>query len=226
MIVDLYVKERAAHAQPTSLAQVVLLPVRRPADAVHRWSRRRQPATTSSTACSSPTSCRTCSSSPAYLAVSAALVYSRQYLLDRGLLRGEFFTLLLFALLGMMVMISANSFLTVYLGLELLSLCLYAMVALNRDSARLDRGGDEVLRARRAASGLLLYGMSMIYGATGTLDITEVASRCEHCSCTASQNTRSSCSAWCSSSPGSPSSSAWCRSTCGSRTSTTARPPR
>ena len=63
-----------------------------------------------------------------YLSVSAALVYSRQYLLDRGLLRGEFVTLLLFALLGMMVMISAASFLTLYLGLELMSLCLYAMV--------------------------------------------------------------------------------------------------
>jgi len=70
-----------------------------------------------------------------YVAVSAALVYSRQYLADRGLLRGEFVTLLLFALLGMMVMISAASFLTLYLGLELMSLCLYAMVALNRDSA-------------------------------------------------------------------------------------------
>ena len=70
----------------------------------------------------------------ATIAVSVALAYSRQYLFDRGLLRGEFLTLLLFALLGMMVMMSANSFLSLYLGLELLSLCLYAMVALNRDS--------------------------------------------------------------------------------------------
>ena len=70
-----------------------------------------------------------------YLSVSAALVYSRQYLLERGLLRGEFVTLLLFSLLGMMVMISAASFLTLFLGLELMSLCLYALVALNRDSA-------------------------------------------------------------------------------------------
>ena len=66
-----------------------------------------------------------------YVAVSAALVYSRQYLLDRGQLRGEFISLLLFSLLGMMILVSANSFLTVYLGLELMSLCLYAMVALN-----------------------------------------------------------------------------------------------
>ena len=70
-----------------------------------------------------------------------------------ALLRGEFFTLLLFSLLGMMVMICASSFLTLYLGLELMSLCLYALVALNRDSARVDRGGDEVLRARRAVLG-------------------------------------------------------------------------
>ena len=68
-------------------------------------------------------------------AVAVALAYARRYLLDRGLLRGEFLSLLLFALLGMMVMISANSFLTLYLGLELLSLSLYALVALNRDSA-------------------------------------------------------------------------------------------
>ena len=70
-----------------------------------------------------------------YVATSAALVYSRQYLADQGLLRGEFVTLLLFSLLGMMVMISAASFLTLFVGLELMSLCLYALVALNRDSA-------------------------------------------------------------------------------------------
>src|SRR5574341_2043189 len=70
-----------------------------------------------------------------YLAVGTVLVYSRRYLLERGLLRGEFLSLLLFALLGIMIMISANSFLSLYLGLELLSLCLYSMVALNRDSA-------------------------------------------------------------------------------------------
>jgi len=111
----------------------------------------------------------------AYGAVSAALVYSRQYLLDRGLLRGEFLSLLLFALLGMMVMMSANSFLTVYLGLELLSLCLYAMVALNRDSAASTEAAMKYFVLGALASGLLLYGMSMIYGATGTLTITEVA---------------------------------------------------
>ena len=111
----------------------------------------------------------------AYGAVSVALVYSRQYLLDRGLLLGEFLTLLLFALLGMMVMMSANSFLTVYIGLELLSLCLYAMVALNRDSAASTEAAMKYFVLGALASGMLLYGMSMIYGATGTLALNDVA---------------------------------------------------
>jgi NADH-quinone oxidoreductase subunit N len=110
----------------------------------------------------------------AYGAVSAALVYSRVYLLDRGLLRGEFLALLLFALLGMMVMVSANSFLTVYLGLELLSLCLYAMVALNRDSAASTEAAMKYFVLGALASGMLLYGMSMVYGATGSLDLGKV----------------------------------------------------
>jgi NADH-quinone oxidoreductase subunit N len=110
-----------------------------------------------------------------YASVWAALVYSRQYLLDRGLLRGEFITLLLFSLLGMMIMISAASFLTVYLGLELMSLCLYAMVALNRDSAQSTEAAMKYFVLGALSSGLLLYGMSMVYGATGTLGITEVA---------------------------------------------------
>ena len=109
-----------------------------------------------------------------YLAAWAALVYSRQWLLDRNLLRGEFITLLLFSLLGMMVMISASSFLTVYLGLELMSLCLYAMVALNRDSAASTEAAMKYFVLGALSSGMLLYGMSMIYGATGTLDIPAV----------------------------------------------------
>jgi NADH-quinone oxidoreductase subunit N len=113
----------------------------------------------------------------AYLAVSAALVYSRQYLIDRNLMRGEFLTLLLFSLLGMMVLISANSFITVYLGLELMSLCLYALVALNRDSALSTEAAMKYFVLGALASGLLLYGMSMIYGATGTLNLTEVSSQ-------------------------------------------------
>jgi NADH-quinone oxidoreductase subunit N len=111
----------------------------------------------------------------AYLATSVALVYSRQYLADRDLLRGEFLSLLLFSLLGMMVMISANSFLTVYLGLELMSLCLYALVALNRDSAASTEAAMKYFVLGALSSGLLLYGMSMIYGATGSLDLREIA---------------------------------------------------
>jgi len=111
-----------------------------------------------------------------YLAVSAAIVYSRSYLAERGMLRGEFMSLLLFSLLGMMVLISAASFLTIFLGLELMSLCLYAMVALNRDSATSTEAAMKYFVLGALSSGLLLYGMSMIYGATGTLGINEVAS--------------------------------------------------
>ena len=111
----------------------------------------------------------------AYGAVSAALVYSRQYLLDRGLLRGEFLALLLFSLLGVMLMASAGSLLILYLGLELLSLCLYAMVALNRDSAVSTEAAMKYFVLGALASGMLLYGMSMIYGATGSLSIPEIA---------------------------------------------------
>jgi NADH-quinone oxidoreductase subunit N len=110
-----------------------------------------------------------------YIGASAALVYSRQYMLDRDLFKGEFLTLLLFSLLGGMILMSANSFLTVYMGLELLSLCLYAMVALNRDSAASTEAAMKYFVLGALASGLLLYGMSMIYGATGTLTITDVA---------------------------------------------------
>jgi NADH-quinone oxidoreductase subunit N len=112
-----------------------------------------------------------------YGAVSAALVYSRQYLVDRGLMRGEFVSLMLFSLLCMMVMISANSFLTIYLGLELMTLCLYAMVALDRDSPTSTEAAMKYFVLGALASGLLLYGLSMIYGATGTLTLHEVAGR-------------------------------------------------
>jgi NADH-quinone oxidoreductase subunit N len=110
-----------------------------------------------------------------YIAVSACLVYTRRYLEVRGLLSGEFFTLLMFSMLGMMVMISASHLLTLYLGLELLSLCLYAMVALNRDSAASTEAAMKYFVLGALASGLLLYGMSMIYGATGTLEIAKIA---------------------------------------------------
>lgn len=107
--------------------------------------------------------------------VIVMLLYTRAYTAARGMFRGEFFTLALFATLGMMVMISANHLLTLYLGLELLSLSLYAMVALQRDSARATEAAMKYFVLGSLASGMLLYGMSMLYGATGTLEITELA---------------------------------------------------
>ena len=110
-----------------------------------------------------------------YLAVSMMLVYSRTYLLARGLFTGEFLALVLFTLMGMMVMISASNFITLYLGLELLSLSLYAMVALQRDSAAATEAAMKYFVLGALASGLLLYGMSMLYGATGSLDVNTIS---------------------------------------------------
>ena len=113
-----------------------------------------------------------------YVTVLIVMWYSRDYMLDRAPhAKGEFYSLSLFATLGMMVMISANHFLTVYLGLELLSLSLYGMVALNRDSVQATEAAMKYFVLGALASGLLLYGMSLIYGATGTLEITAVAER-------------------------------------------------
>ncbi len=110
-----------------------------------------------------------------YLSIALCMVYSRSYLAVRGLYRGDFFVLTLFATLGMMVMISANHFLTLYLGLELMSLCLYALIAMNRDSSVSVEAAMKYFVLGALASGLLLYGMSMLYGATGSLDISTVA---------------------------------------------------
>ena len=110
-----------------------------------------------------------------YLVSFLAFLYARQYLVDRGIYRGEFYVLGLFAVLGMLVMVSAHSYLTIYLGLELLSLSLYAMVAFNRDSSLSAEAAMKYFVLGAIASGMLLYGMSMIYGATGTLDIGEIA---------------------------------------------------
>jgi NADH-quinone oxidoreductase subunit N len=113
-----------------------------------------------------------------YMTVVVVMFYSRGYIIDRPVMnKGEYYVLALFATLGMMVMISANHFLTVYLGLELLSLSLYAMVAMNRESAVSTEAAMKYFVLGALASGLLLYGMSMIYGATGTLEITGVAER-------------------------------------------------
>lgn len=109
-----------------------------------------------------------------FVALSLALFYSRTYLTLRGLFRGETFVLMLFAVLGMQLLITANSFLTLYLGLELMSLSLYALVALQRDSRTASEAAMKYFVLGALASGFLLYGMSMIYGATGSLQIDVV----------------------------------------------------
>jgi NADH-quinone oxidoreductase subunit N len=110
-----------------------------------------------------------------YAAVITVIVYSRGYLKARNLDKAEFYLLLLFATLGMMVMISANHLLALYLGLELLSLSLYALVAMDRDSAIATEAAMKYFVLGALASGLLLYGMSMLYGASGTLEIGAIA---------------------------------------------------
>jgi NADH-quinone oxidoreductase subunit N len=111
-----------------------------------------------------------------YLATSVVLIYSRSYIAERGMFRGEFFVLTLFSMLGMMVMISGQSLLTLYMGLELLSLCLYSLVALDRDNPRATEAAMKYFVLGALASGMLLYGMSMLYGMTGSLDITQISS--------------------------------------------------
>jgi NADH-quinone oxidoreductase subunit N len=108
-----------------------------------------------------------------------AFVYAKDYLRGQGTLRGEYYVLGLFAVLGMMVMISANSFLTVYLGLELLALCLYALVAFHRDSNTGAEAAMKYFVLGALSSGMLLYGISMVYGATGELVFPEVAAAIE-----------------------------------------------
>lgn len=107
--------------------------------------------------------------------VALAFLYSRDYLKQNDLLRGEFFLLGLFGLLGIMIMISANSMLTMYLGLETLSLSLYALVAFERDSAKAAEAAMKYFVLGAIASGALLYGISWIYGVTGTLKFDEIA---------------------------------------------------
>ncbi|QEL54161.1 NADH-quinone oxidoreductase subunit NuoN [Chromobacterium paludis] len=110
-----------------------------------------------------------------YATTAIVLVYSRQYTADRGLFKGEYFSLSLFALLGMNLMVSASHFLTLYMGLELLSLALYSLIALQRDSVSATESAMKYFVLGALASGLLLYGISMIYGATGTLELAGVA---------------------------------------------------
>ncbi len=114
-----------------------------------------------------------------YLATGITLIYSRQYAGERGMLSGnlggEFYVLALFSMLGQMVMISGNNMLIIYLGLELMSLSLYALVAMRRDHAVSTEAAMKYFILGALSSGFLLYGISMLYGATGSLDLSEVA---------------------------------------------------
>jgi NADH-quinone oxidoreductase subunit N len=110
-----------------------------------------------------------------YLGTSLIFVYSRKYLQDRSLYRGEFYAMVLFGLLGMMIMVSGHNLLTIYIGLELLSLCLYSLVAFDRDNPRASEAAMKYFVLGALASGMLLYGMSMIYGMTGSLDVSDIA---------------------------------------------------
>jgi NADH-quinone oxidoreductase subunit N len=109
-----------------------------------------------------------------YLGTSLIFVYSRQYIQLREMYRGEFYALVLFSVVGMMIMVSGQNMLTLYVGLELLSLSLYALVALDRDNARATEAAMKYFVLGALASGMLLYGMSMIYGMTGSLNISEI----------------------------------------------------
>lgn len=110
-----------------------------------------------------------------YLASAAVFLYSRDYLCRRDLFKGEYYVLGLFGVLGMMIMVSAHSLLSVYLGLELLSLSLYALVAIDRDSPMASEAAMKYFVLGSLASGMLLYGISMIYGATGSVDLQVIA---------------------------------------------------
>ena len=108
------------------------------------------------------------------IVVIAVFIYAKDYLKDRNIYKGEYFTLGLFGVLGMMVMVSAGNFLTVYLGLELLSLSMYAMIAMQRDSIVASEAAMKYFILGAIASGILLYGMSMVYGVTGSLDLATI----------------------------------------------------
>ena len=112
-----------------------------------------------------------------FLFVAVGMLYSRDYLEERGILRGEVYILALTALLGIFVLISAHSLLTLYIGVELLALSVYAMVAFDRESGIAAESAMKYFVLGAIASGALLYGMSMIYGMTGTLDLDTLASK-------------------------------------------------
>jgi len=110
-----------------------------------------------------------------YIASFGAFWYGREYISDRDIPFCEYYVLGLFSVLGMMVLVSAYSLLTIFLGLELLSLPLYAMVALERDSKSASEAAIKYFVMGAIASAMLLYGMSMLYGATGSIEIDAIA---------------------------------------------------
>lgn len=114
-----------------------------------------------------------------YAVVVALFIYSQSYLKARKMYQGEFYTLTLFALLGMNIMVSASHFLTLYVGLELLSLALYALIALRRQDGNATEAALKYFVLGALASGLLLYGISMVYGATGSLSLADVLAATE-----------------------------------------------
>ncbi len=110
-----------------------------------------------------------------YFIMLFVFIYSKQYLRNKNIFKGEFYALMLFGLLGIMIMISGYNYITLYLGLELLALSSYALVAYDRDNSQSTESAMKYFVLGAIASGMLLYGMSMIYGATGTLQIDEIS---------------------------------------------------
>ena len=154
-----------------------------------------------------------------FLTIAVALLYSRDYLNRRGMMRGEYYVLALTSLLGIFVLISANSLLTVYIGVELMSLSLYAMVAFDRDNGVAAESAMKYFVLGAIASGMLLYGMSLIYGMTGTLMLDDLAAIA-----TGDTQPRRHPGSRVPRRRGAPSSSAPFRSTCGCPTFIPARP--
>ena len=110
-----------------------------------------------------------------YFSLSLVLIYSKDFLFQKKLLTGEFFSLTLFALLGINLIISSFNLLTVYMGIELLSLSLYTLVAIDRKNKEASEAALKYFILGAVASGFLLYGFSMVYGLTGTLAIDEIS---------------------------------------------------
>src|SRR6185295_12357535 len=112
-----------------------------------------------------------------FMVMAVALLYSREYLERRGMMRGEYYVLGLTALLGVFVLVSANSLLTVYIGVELLALSFYALVAFDRESGIAAESAMKYFVLGAIASGTLLYGISILYGITGTFNLGELAGK-------------------------------------------------